>query len=89
MFRGAAEWLPVMTGFIAGVLIVVAAAYFGAAYQDALEEDMGSDLDESEDSDHGLGGVWYMALFGGIMVLLGAILTMGRSRISPGPEPMR
>lgn len=89
MFRGATEWLPVVTGVVAGLLIVVAASYFGATYQDALEGDMDVNLDESEDSDHGLGGVWYMALFGGIMVLLGAILTIGRSPISPRPEQMR
>lgn len=89
VFRGSITLLPVLTGLVAGVLIVVAASYFGIAFQSALEEDFDVKLSELEDAKYGLGYSWYMALFGGILVLLGALLTYSR----PGPSgqmyPMR
>jgi hypothetical protein len=89
MFRGIAAWLPMLTGLVAGLFIIIAASYFGAAFQDTLEKDLDMELVDSEDTDHGLGGAWYMALFGGILILIGALLVMVRPVPSPSMEPMR
>lgn len=86
VFRGATAWLPMLTGLIAGIMIVLAASYFGIAFQDAMENDFEQELAESEDTDHGLGGVWYLALFGGILVLMGSLLTYVRP---PAPVQMQ
>jgi uncharacterized membrane protein len=75
MFRGTLSWLPILTGLISGLLLIVAASYFGAAFQGALEEDMDVKLADQENTDYGLGGPWYLALFGGILLLFGALLT--------------
>jgi uncharacterized membrane protein len=89
VFRGITVWLPMLTGLVAGLLIIIAASYFGAAFQDALEKDLDTELVDSEDTDHGLGGSWYMALFGGIMILMAAFLVMVRPVPYPSMEPMR
>jgi uncharacterized membrane protein len=89
MFRGGLTWLPVLTGIVAGLLLIVAAAYFGAAFQGALEEDMDVKLADQENTDYGLGGPWYLALFGGILLLLGALLTKVQSPGSSQTYPMR
>ncbi len=87
VFRGASAWLPMLTGFIAGIMIILAASYFGIAFQDAMENDFDQELTESEDTDHGLGGVWYLALVGGILVLLGSLLTLVRPQAPAQAQP--
>jgi uncharacterized membrane protein len=89
IFRGKLTWLPVLTGMVAGVLLIIAAAYFGAVFQDALEEDMDVNLADQENTDYGLGGPWYLALFGGIMLLLGSFLTKVQSAAPVQTYPMR
>jgi uncharacterized membrane protein len=89
VFRGTYTWLPVLTGMIAGVLVIIAAAYFGAAFQDALEEDLDVELADQENTDYGLGGVWYLALFGGILLLFGAFLSKVQVTVPDQQYPMR
>ncbi|NIP37256.1 MAG: hypothetical protein GWN12_20645, partial [Thermoplasmata archaeon] len=89
MFRGFLTWMPLLTGLVAGILIVIAASYFGIAFQDAMEEDIDQNLADQEDAKYGLGGVWYLALFGGILVLLGALMTKAPTAVYSQTEPMR
>ena len=89
MFRGSASWLPILTGMVAGLLLVIAAAYFGISFQDSLEEDFDISLADQEDAEYGLGAVWYLALFGGILVLCGALLTKAPTAHYGRMEPMR
>jgi hypothetical protein len=46
-------------------------------------------LADQENTDYGLGGPWYLALFGGIMLLLGAFLTKVQTAGPVQTYPMR
>ncbi|UCC93929.1 MAG: hypothetical protein JSW25_04490, partial [Thermoplasmata archaeon] len=87
--RGTVTWVPVLTGLVAGILIVVATSYFAIAFQDALEEDMGQELTETEGSSFGIGAAWYLALVGGILILLSALLTKVPSAYRGQMVPMQ
>ncbi len=87
MFRGGMTWLPILLGVVAGILLLVAVVYFGIAYQSALEEDVNMKLDDLENSSHGMGSMFYLALAGGVLVMMGALMSKvpGTSAFSGAP----
>ncbi len=89
VFRGSITWLPVVFGLVAGILVVVGAAYFGISFQSALEEDMDEKLADQEGTDYGLGAAFYMAIVGGVLILLGALFTKAQTSPSGQIYPMR
>lgn len=85
--RGSLTWMPVVIGVIGGILIVVAAAYFGVGFQPALEDDIDQKLSDAEDTDYGLGSSWYMTIIGGVLLLVGALMSKAPSAI-PVPNQL-
>jgi uncharacterized membrane protein len=89
MFRGATTWLPVVFGLVAGILLVVAGAYFGITFQSTLEDDMDQKLADQEGTDYGLGAAFYMATIGGVLILVGGLLTKVQTSYPAPAYPMR
>jgi len=88
MFRGGMTWLPIILGVVAGILLLVAVVYFGIAYQSALEDDMDMKLSELDNASYGMGSMFYVALAGGVLVLIGALMSKVPSVPAvPGPPP--
>lgn len=87
MFRGGMTWLPIILGAVAGILLLVAVVYFGVAFQSALEEDVGMKLEDLANSSHGMGSMFYLALAGGVLVLVGALMSKvpGTPAVPGGP----
>jgi len=86
VFRGATGWIPVVSGLAAGILVLVAVSYFAFGFQPALEEDIGVELEEGEGVSYGLGAMWYLALAGGVLAILGGLLAKPASA-APAPVP--
>jgi uncharacterized membrane protein len=87
--RGTITWVPLLTGLVAGILVVIAASYFAIAFQPSLEEDMDTELTETEGSSFGIGAMWYLCLVGGILILLSSFLTKVPSSYGRPMAPMQ
>ena len=74
--------VPMLTGLVAGVILLVATVYFAAAFPDAFDEDTGVTAEDIQ-LDRTVSYSFLMALFGAILCLLGGVMTF--QRLSPVP----
>ena len=77
------RFLPMVIGLVAFALLLVGLLYFASNFGAQIEEDFDYAYGEMPDS-AGVGGSWYMVLVGAILLLVGALLTIGPKAVADG-----
>ncbi len=75
---GMLRLVPMVIGLIAGIIVVVAAVYYAVGFMGAFEHDTGLSEGDIEGFQMSVGYSVYLALFGGILCIAGAVMTVQR-----------
>lgn len=88
---GKLRFIPMLIGLIAGIIIVIAAMYYATGFADAFKHDSGLSEEELDVFDMSMGSSMFLALIGGIICIVGAVMTMQRrtpATMTYMPPPM-